>query len=99
MHSLIGAANLITQLITVAGGGAIIGFALFQWLGKKWLETRFAKNLELFKHEQSQEIERLRYRINALMDRTTKLHQHEFEVIPEVWDKLGTAMSGVMSFT
>ena len=29
------------------------------------------------RYDQNQEIERLRYRINALMDRTAKLHQYE----------------------
>jgi hypothetical protein len=57
-------------------------YAFFQFLGRRWLEARFAERLEKFKHDQNQEIERLRYRINALMDRTTKLHQHEFEVLP-----------------
>ena len=58
-------------------------YAFFQFLGRRWLEARFAERLEKFKHDQNQEIERLRYRINALMDRTTKLHQHEFEVLPK----------------
>ena len=99
MNSLYGLASLAAQFVALVGGGTIAGYAFFQWLGKRWLETRFAKNFEQFKHEQSQEIEKLRYRINALMDRTTKLHQHEFEVLPEVWDKLGIAASHVMNFT
>ena len=74
-------------------------YAVFQFLGKRWLEARFAERLERFKHDQNQEIERLRYRINALMDRTTKLHQHEFEVLPEIWDKLGIAFSATSNFT
>jgi len=60
---------------------------------------RFAERLEKFKHDQNQEIERLRYRINALMDRTAKLHQHEFEVLPEVWDKLGITFAAASNFT
>src|SRR5208283_3440657 len=74
-------------------------YAAFQILGKKWLEARFAARLEKFKHDQNQEIERLRYRINGLMDRTAKLHQHEFEVLPEVWNKLGIALAGALNFT
>lgn len=91
--------SVLINVVVSIGAGAATAFAFFRWLGKKWLENRFAKNLEQFKHEQAQEIERLRYRINALMDRTSKLHQHEFEVLPEVWDKLSIAMAEVTSFT
>ncbi len=84
----------ITATVAVAAS-----YAAFQFLGKTWLEAHFAERLEKFKHDQNQEIERLRYRINALMDRTTKLHQHEFEVLPEIWNKLGTAFSATKDFT
>ncbi len=87
------------QLGLTATAAVLFAWGAFQWLGKKWLENQFAQGLERFKHEQSQEIERLRYRINALMDRTTKLHQNEFEVLPELWDKLGIAMSEAHAFT
>jgi hypothetical protein len=33
------------------------------------------------------------------MDRTAKLHQHEFEVLPAIWDKLSIAISEVQTFT
>jgi hypothetical protein len=82
--------------VTVAVAAA---YAAFKYLAKKWLDTRFAERLEKFKHDQNQEIERLRFRINALMDRTTKLHQNEFEVLPEVWNKLGIAFSATRAFT
>lgn len=81
---------------TVAGSAA---YATFKLLGKKWIDARFAERLEKFKHDQSQEIERLRYRINALMDRTAKLHQHEFDVLPGVWQKLTIAFSTTTGFT
>jgi hypothetical protein len=89
----------IANLGLSATVAAASGFATFQFLGKKWLDARFAERLEKFKHDQNQEIERLRYRINALMDRTAKLHQHEFEVLPEVWDKLGIAFTATANFT
>ncbi len=91
--------KVIVGLGITATVAAAAGYAAFQFLGKTWLEAHFAERLEKFKHDQNQEIERLRYRINALMDRTTKLHQHEFEVLPEIWNKLGTAFSATSDFT
>lgn len=89
----------IAGLGITASVAAAAAYAAFQFLGKRWLDARFAERLEKFKHDQNQEIERLRYRINALMDRTTKLHQHEFEVLPEVWNKLGIALATASNFT
>lgn len=88
----------IVGLGITATVAAAASYTAFQFLGKTWLEARFAERLEKFKHDQNQEIERLRYRINALMDRTTKLHQYEFEVLPEIWDKLTIAFSATKDF-
>jgi hypothetical protein len=99
MNFLIFALKWILGLGIAATAVVAAAYAVFQFLGKRWLEARFAERLEKFKHDQNQEIERLRYRINALMDRTTKLHQHEFEVLPEIWNKLGIAFSATSNFT
>jgi hypothetical protein len=90
--------RFVGQLGLTATAAAIFAWGAFKWFGKKWLESQFAHRLERFRHEQNQEIERLRYRINALMDRTTKLHQNEFQVLPELWDKLSIASSDVQTF-
>lgn len=71
------------------------------WLGKiyidKWLSKRFQSQLDALKHVQAQEIERLRAKIAGMLDRATKLHQHEFEVLPEAWMKLATSMGSASS--
>jgi len=84
--------RLVAQLGVTATAAALFAWGAFRWFGKSWLETQFAQRLERFKHEQNQEIERLRFRINALMDRTAKLHQHEFEVLPGLWARIGDAV-------
>jgi hypothetical protein len=84
----------------IVSAGAL--FALFKIFGEKWLDAKFEQRLAKYKHEHDQEIERLRGRINALMDRTIKLHQHEFETLPQVWSRLndafGLTQSQVASF-
>jgi hypothetical protein len=78
---------------------ATAAYGAFKFFGKKWIDARFAERLEKFRHDQNQEIERLRYRINALMDRTAKLHQNEFEVLPEIWNKLSITLADTLSLT
>jgi hypothetical protein len=52
-----------------------------------------------FRHEQQKEIERLKFEINSLMDRRLKLYSHEFNVLPEAWQKLFDAFIRVSAVT
>jgi hypothetical protein len=72
-------------------------YALFRLFSEKWLTAKFEERLAKYKHDQQKELEQLRYEINALMDRTTKLHQREFEVLPEAWASLSDAYVSVRS--
>jgi hypothetical protein len=81
----------IAAVLAVGGGGAVIAYFTFQWLGKTWLEQKFAKQLEQFKHERNKEIERVRHEINSLYSRISKVHEKEFEVLPKAWELLHRA--------
>jgi len=59
------------------------------------MAARFSRQLEAFKGEQEREMEHLRFRINRLFDRATKLHQSEFEAVPELWRLLVLAHNAV----
>ncbi|MCA1426268.1 MULTISPECIES: hypothetical protein [unclassified Bradyrhizobium] len=87
-------------LVLGAGGGvAVVAYGLLRFFGEKWMNAKFEERLAAFKHAQEKELEELRYRINALMDRTVKLHQKEFDVIPEAWGKLITSHGVVTAIT
>jgi hypothetical protein len=90
-----GIALMIDQIFQLLGqvvlyGGFLVGIAywLFRKLAEKWLENKFAERLQDYKHAQNKEIEEVRFRINSIFDRLTKLHQREFEVLPEAWARL-----------
>lgn len=78
--------------LTVAGI-VFASYQLFKWYGGKWVDQRFQKELEGFKSEHQRELERLRHKINAVFDRTIRLHSKEFEVLPEIWGRLVDARS------
>jgi hypothetical protein len=85
--------------IVVAGGGlSLIVYQTFKHLAAKWLDARFEERLQALKHEQQKELEQLRYKVSALLDRAVKLHQREFDVLPEAWSKLNDAYWYVRSF-
>ncbi len=76
-------------VIVVAGGGlSLIVYQAFKYLAVKWLDARFEERLQALKHQHDKEIEELRFKISAMLDRATKLHQREFEVLPDAWSKL-----------
>ncbi|PRX11594.1 UNVERIFIED_ORG: hypothetical protein BCL66_10183 [Martelella mediterranea] len=80
--------------LTVAAA-ILAAYNLFKWLGVKWIEGKFERQLEAYRSEQSRELERLRHRINSVFDRTIRLHSREFEVLPDLWGKLVTAHDAV----
>jgi hypothetical protein len=80
-----GVLKLIGGITVLGGMSAGFAYFLFRTFTTKWIEWRFFEQLEHFKHRQNQEIEHLRFRINTHFDRMTKLHQHEFDVLPEIW--------------
>jgi hypothetical protein len=86
--------TIVTTILAALGGVVGIGaiaLVFFKIFGEKWLSAKFEERLSEYKHAQQKELEHLRYEINALMDRTIKLHQHEFDVLPEAWGKLNDA--------
>jgi len=88
--------------IVVAGGGlTALAYGLFRLFGERWLNTKFEERLASYKHAQQRELEHLRLEINSLLDRTTKLHQREFEVLPQAWSLFNDAyfqIKGMMGF-
>src|SRR5271169_3030216 len=90
--------DILNEFLKLIGGVAAIGaassafaYAMFRIFTTKWIETRFSERLEAFKHQQNQEIEHLRFRINTMMDWNVKLHQREFDILPETWSLLNEA--------
>jgi hypothetical protein len=76
------------------GSAVAVAYGLFKWLGEKWIDQKFEKQMESYKTEQSRELERLRHRIIAVFDRTIRLHGKEYEVLPDLWGRSWRRMAG-----
>src|ERR1700729_4202931 len=79
------------SLVLSASAGGAVAFGLFRFLGKSWVESKFAERLEAFKHQQALEIQRLRVEIESMLSGALKLQELEFEVLPEAWKRLDDA--------
>jgi hypothetical protein len=75
-----------------------VSWTAFRWFGQTWIESKFSRAMEEYKSEQAQELERLRHRINSTFDRLTRLHDREFEVLPDLWGKLVEARLWAISY-
>lgn len=87
--------QFIGKVIAFGGGGAAVAFLTFRFLGKSWIESKFAERLENFKHEQNIQIQRLRIEIDSRLSGVLKLQEKEFETLPEAWSKLDEAYAHV----
>jgi len=87
----------ILSFLAAGGGGAAIAIALFKLYGSKWLESKFAKQLQEHKHAQDKEIQRLRIEIDSMLSGGLKLQERDFQILPEAWAKLHEAYTLAMS--
>jgi hypothetical protein len=83
--------KFVLQMIAYGGGSAAVAYLLFQWLGKTWIENKFAQRLDQLRHHQALELQRLRVEIDAMLSGALKLQEKEFAVLPEAWAKLDEA--------
>jgi hypothetical protein len=98
MQALTQVFNLVGAIVIAGGGLSLTIYQVFKHLAARWLDARFEEKLQSLKHEHDREIEGLRFKIAALLDRAVKLHQREFEVLPEAWAKLNDAYWYVKGF-
>lgn len=81
--------EFLGKIVAYGGGATVIAYLTFTFLGKKTVETWFAKKLKKFEYD-----------LNSLFNRVTKIHEKEFEVLPEAWFKMQDAIgriSGLVS--
>jgi len=91
--------KVLFEILAVGGGASAIAYGFFKLLGEKWLEAKFSERLEKLKHEQERELEMHRLQINSLFSRISKIHEKEFDVLPNAWNKLQEALGYVSRFT
>jgi len=98
--------EIIAKIAAVFGAAVftlttLTGLALwlFKLFGEKWINNKFSERLEAFKHDRQKEVEHLRFEISKLFDRTTKLHQQEFEILPKAWSLLVRSYNAAASMT
>ena len=83
--------ELLGHTLTIFGLSGSTAYGLFRFFGQKWIEQKFSKSLEEFKHEQAKEIAKQQLQIDTIFNRVSKLHDKEFEILPQIWKRLNAA--------
>ncbi len=89
--------KFIGQLVAYGGGSVAIAYLAFQFLGKSWIEAKFAERLEQLRHDQALELQRLRVEIDSMLSGALKIQEKEFQTLPEVWTLLDKAFGQLSS--
>jgi hypothetical protein len=92
------ALQFLGAVVGVGGGLVALTYVIIRTMATKWIDHRFAQSLEAFRHAHQEELEKLKFRINAEFDRLTILHKQEFEVLPEAWANLSDAFNAARRF-
>jgi hypothetical protein len=85
--------KFILQMLAYGGGSTATAYLLFQWLGRKWIENKFAQRLDQLRHQQALELSRLRVEIDSMLSGAIKLQEKEFSILPDAWANLDEAHS------
>lgn len=88
--------SFLVNFLATAGGGAVVAFGLFKWLGTAWLEAKFSENLEDFRHERAKELERLRAEIDGTLRAKIRYQEKQFEAVTTIWEVLKDAQSKLL---
>ena len=83
--------QFIGGVLAYGGGGAVVAYLLFQWLGKTWIENKFAAKLKDLEHDHAVAVARLRVEVESMLGGALKIQERDFKVLPETWEKLDEA--------
>lgn len=76
-----------------------IVWLIFQKAVDRWVDAHFSKRQKLFEHDQAKELQRLKVKIDTVIQGTLRLQEREFKLLPEAWEKISEAFGLVIWLT
>lgn len=87
--------QILTQILTIFGGGAVIALAIIRWFGGVWekriIENEKAKHaieLEALKNRYTREFEEYKSNLQFLIARSARFDNGQFETYLKIWESL-----------
>lgn len=79
--------ELLSQLGITVIAVITVAYAFIKWLGEEWLKQHFNQQLEAMRSQAAVDLAKQQVRFDASLDRATRLHDREFEKLPDIWSK------------
>ena len=73
-----------------------IFWLIFQKAVDRWVDAHFAKKQKQFEHDQAKELQRLKVKIDTVIQGALRLQEREFKLLPEAWEKISEAFGLAM---
>lgn len=100
----------VLEAVGVPAAVVALAIGVARYTAKKAIDQRFESATQTLKHkhdkaiedirgENARDVERLRGDINTSLDRVTKLHNFEYETLPEAWRLLHVALGDASDAT
>jgi hypothetical protein len=89
--------DVLVGLLVYGGGPTAIAYVVFRFLGEKWIESKFAAELEIERHAHAKELQELKKKLDSELSRIVKLQDREFTVLADAWDLLQDALDHVIN--
>lgn len=83
--------KLIGQVFLYGGVSVGIGWLILQKAAERWVDAHFAKRQKEFEHEQAKELQRIKAKLDTVIQGSLKLQEREFKIIPDAWEKISEA--------
>ena len=77
----------VAHIAACGGSSAAIAYMIFKSLGKQTIDAWFTKRLRMFEHD-----------LNCIFSRVSKIHEMEFQVLPEAWRRLDNLLDSIREF-
>jgi len=91
--------DFIGRIVAYGGPCVVFAFLLFRFLGKSWIENKFAQRLDQHRHELSLDLQKFRVEVDSKLSGALKIQDKEFETLPEAWRRLSKAFDHVSALT
>ncbi|WP_347312876.1 hypothetical protein [Defluviimonas sp. SAOS-178_SWC] len=90
-------AKLFWAIVSAGGGGAVVAYYVFKHFGEAWLDSKFSQNLEMFRHSNAKDLEKLRAEIDGSLKAQVRLQERQFESLRDIWDSLKEAQTKIVA--
>lgn len=77
----------LLEIAARTGGPVAIAYLVFIFLARRTVEGWFEKRLRKFEHD-----------LNCIFNRVSKIHEMEFQVLPEAWRRLDNLLDFIRQF-